>query len=133
MSLKNGSVMTGATGITVVAGSALALTTGPNQVQNGIQVIAAADTDYRIRRNATFKVKTPTLSADGIYSKDKLSATYVAPKILASGKTVFNLVRVEREIHPESTAAEKSELLLIGAQLLNDSDYASFWSAGSLE
>lgn len=133
MSLKNGSVMTGATGITVVAGSALALTTGPNQVQNGIQVIAAADTDYRIRRNATFKVKTPTLSADGIYSKDKLSATYVAPKILASGKTVFNLVRVEREIHPESTAAEKSELLLIGAQLLNDSDYTSFWSAGSLE
>lgn len=132
MSLKNGVVKTGATGITVVGGTDLTLTTGPVQVPNGIQVIAAADADFRTRRNCTFKVKLPTLSS-GIYSKDKKTVTFVSPKLLADGTTVFNLIRIEREVHPESTAGEAFELKLVGAQLLCDADYDAFWVAGSLE
>jgi hypothetical protein len=54
------------------------------------------------------------------------------PKILADGSTEYNLIRIEREVHPESTAAEALELNIQGAQLLFDSEVLAFWSAGSL-
>lgn len=132
MAIQNAVVKSGSTAMTPTGGSDVTFTPDGLSVANGIHVADAAQTDYRIRRNMTLKNKVPTLLADGSYSKDKKSVTLVAPKILASGKTVFNLIRLEREVHPESTAAEALDLCMIGAQLLSDSDFTAFWSSGSL-
>jgi len=51
---------------------------------------------------------------------------------LASGKVVNNVLRVEREVHPEYSAANATDLNKLAAQLLVDTDADNFWSAGSL-
>lgn len=132
MPIQSAVVKTGATGLTVVGGSDMSFSPDGVSVPNGIHVSVAADTDFRVRRNCTVKQKLPTLISGGGYSKDKKTITFVAPKILADGSTVFNLIRIEREVHPESSAAEALELNLIGGQALADADFASFWAGGSL-
>jgi hypothetical protein len=132
MPLNGAQIMAGATSCSVTGGSSKTFTPDGQTVANGIHLIDASQPDYRIRENMTIKQKVPTIDSAGVYSKDKKSITIVIPKILESGKTVFNLIRIEREVHPESTSAEATELLLQGAQVLFDSDFASFWSAGSL-
>lgn len=132
MPIQGAIVKSGSTAMTPTGGSDQTFTPDGVSVPNGIHVADAAQTDYRIRRNITVKNKVPTLLADGTYSKDKKSVTLVAPKILASGKTVFNLIRIEREVHPESTAAEALDLVMVGAQLCADTDFAAFWSSGSI-
>jgi len=132
MGLQSTGINDGASSVAPTGGSLMTFTPDGVSVTNGVHLANAAQADFRIRENATCKVKNPTLQADGTYSKDKKSITYVEPKILASGKTVFNLIRIEREVHPESTAAEALNLNLMGAQWLSDSDVAAFWSAGSL-
>lgn len=132
MSLQNCTVMSGATGLTVVGGSAETFTPDGLTVASGIHIADAAQPDFRIRKNMTAKNRPPVLNSDGTYTKDKKSITIVAPKLLASGKTQFNLIRIEREIHPESTAAEAKELNMLGGQALSDTDFDAFWTAGSL-
>jgi len=132
MSLQNAIIKAGASAMTPTGGADETFTPNGVTVPNGVQIADAAQADYRIRKNITIKVRNPSLDSTGVYSKDKKSMIFVAPKILASGKTVFNLIRIEREVHPESTAAEALELCMAGAQLLSDSDFATFWSAGSL-
>lgn len=132
MPVQGSIVKSGSTAMTPTGGSDLTLTTDGVSVTNGVHIADAAQSDFRIRRNATVKNKVPTLQANGTYSKDKKSITFVAPKLLADGSTVFNLIRIEREVHPESTAAEALDLNMIGAQLLADTDFTAFWSAGSL-
>lgn len=131
MSVQNGSILAGGT-VTAAGGSAVTYTPDGQTVPNGIHLINAQVVDFRIRPNVTLKTKLPSLDSSQVYSKDRKTVLLVIPKILASGKTVFNLIRIEREIHPESTAAEALEFNIQGAQFLVDSDYASFWSAGSI-
>lgn len=131
MSIQNAVVKAGATGLTVVGGTDMSLTPDGLSVANGIHVSNAAETDFRIRENLTVKYKQPTFNG-GVYSKDRKSMVYVEPKILTDGSTVFNLIRIEREVHPETTAAEALNLNMIGGQLLSDTDFTSFWAGGNL-
>lgn len=131
MPIQSAQIKTGATGLTVVGGTDMSFSPDGVSIPSGVHVSVATDADYRIRRNMTLKNKPPTLS-NGVYSKDKKALTFVAPKILASGATVFNLIRIEREVHPETSAAEALELNMVGGQGLSDADFASFWSAGNL-
>lgn len=132
MSLANAVLKAGATGLTTVGGADVTFGPDGQAVANGLHIAVAADTDFRVRRNMTIKNKVPALMADGSYTKSKKSVTFVQPKILANGQTVFNLVRVEIECHPESTASENTELSFIGGQILGDSDFTAFWDSGSL-
>jgi len=127
--------------MTLSAGVTLTPSGGTNQVfaddgitiQNGVHLIVPADTDYETRRQATAKYRPPAYNAnDGSYGKDKKSISYAVPIVLASGKVVFNTIRVEREVHPELSASDAAEMLKIGAQLLDHSDTSAFWSTGSL-
>jgi hypothetical protein len=132
MPLQSAVVKRGATSASVVGGSDVTFTPDGQAVGNGIHIADSSQTDFRIRQNMTIKNKVPTLLGDGTYSKDRKTISIVAPKILADGTTVFNLIRIEREVHPESTAAEAFELLMLAAQAVSDSDFLSFWSSGSL-
>lgn len=132
MAISGGSIVKGASAMTPTGGTAMTLTLDGVTIPNGIHVANALQTDFRIRENATFKNRSPVLAGDGTYGKGKQSVTLTLPKILASGKVVFNLVRIEIECHPESTVAENLDLRMLGAQLCSDTDFSSFWSSGSL-
>lgn len=133
MPLNGAIVKKDATGITVTAGTDQTFTNDGAAIVNGVHLVDAGQADYRIRRNLTFKVKQPTYSPVSGYSKDRKGVTLTCPKILADGTTVFNLIRIEREIHPESTAAEMLDVNRVAAQLLSDADFDAFWSVGSLQ
>lgn len=132
--------MSGIQTMTVKTGATMAPTGGTDlvfapdgvTVQNGVHLNVPATTDYRVRQTATVKYRQPSLGSDGVYTKDKKSVSYSVPLVLASGKTVFNTIRIEREVHPEASAALALDLNVIGAQFLSDSEAASFWSAGAL-
>lgn len=132
MPLNGAVVKKDATGITVTAGTDQTFTSDGAPINSGIHLVDAGQTDYRIRRSMTVKVKQPVYNATTGYSKDRKSITLTQPKILASGVTVFNVLRIEREVHPESTAAEALDINRVGAQLMSDADFDSFWSVGSL-
>lgn len=132
MPLSSAIVKTGATAMTPTGGSDKTFTPDGQVVPGGIHLADAAQADFRVRDNIALKSKVPTLLGDGTYSKAKRSVTIVMPRLLASGKTVFNLARLEVEVHPEMTAALELDLRMIASQVLADTDFSSYWTAGSL-
>lgn len=131
MPLNGMSFLLGGT-VSASGGTAKTFTSDGQVVAQGIHLIDASVTDYRTRPNATVKFKPPTLSSDGSYSKAKHTFVGVRPFIDSAGKTHFNLVRTEIEIHPEASATELAYLRSQGAQQLTDTDTDSFWSTGSI-
>lgn len=126
--------------LTILAGATLSATGGTSKTYtpDGVTIVGGAHlsdasvTDFRVRPTISAKAKMPSLAPDGGWSKGKYSLTHSVPMTTASGKVVFNLVRVELEVHPELSAADALELRNKGAQLLFDSDLTNFWQAGSL-
>jgi hypothetical protein len=131
MSIIGSSIKTGATSASVTGGSDITFALTGQAVTNGLNVSVSEDTDYRIRRNATFKSRVPSVS-NGAYSKGKNEVVFVQPMLLDSGEVVFNNVRISLEVHPALAAASVTDLRMIGAQLLTDLDYESFWTLGAL-
>lgn len=132
MGLQSLVVKQNATAITPTGGTDVTFTPDGQTVPNGLHVADAAQADFRIRRNITFRNRPPALQPDGTYSKAKLVISYSQPKLLASGKTTFNVRRLEIETHPETTAAEQAELDFVIAQLAGSTGTASFRATGSL-
>lgn len=131
MGLKNMSLSTGAT-ISATGGTAIVFADDGVTVQNGVHLVVPATADYRVRESATAKFRPPVVDNDGQYSRDKKSISYNVPMVTAAGKIVNNVIRVEREVHPEFSAANAITLNKIAAQLLFDTDTDNFWAVGSL-
>lgn len=132
MGLKNMSLLASAT-IAPSGGSALVFADDGVTVPNGVHLVVPADTDYQTRRSVTAKYRPPTFNqATSSYGKDKKSISLTLPIVLTDGKVVFNVIRVEREVHPSVSAAACTELNKLAAQLLVDADTDNFWAAGSL-
>lgn len=132
MGLKTMSLLTGAT-VAASGGTALAFAEDGVSISNGLHLMIPADADYQTRRMVTVKHKPPTIDAKtGVYSKDKKSISLTLPQVLTSGVVVFNVIRIEREVHPSLSAASALELTKLGAQLLVDDDVVNFWATGSL-
>jgi len=131
MGLKNMSLLSSAT-ITPSGGTALVFSDDGVTIQNGVHLVVPADADYRTRRSITAKYRPPVVDKDGVYTKDKKYLSITIPQILASGKIVNNVWRVEREVHPELAAASCTEGNKIAAQLLFDADLDAFWASGSV-
>lgn len=133
MSLKNMTLLAGATIAAPTGGTTINIVDDGQTVQNGVHLIVSEDTDYLTRRQITVKNRVPTLDVKtGAYGKDKKSMSYSKPITLANGTVVFNTIRIEREIHPSTSAADALEFNKIGAQLLSDADTTAFWATGSL-
>lgn len=132
MGLKTMSLLAGAS-VAATGGTALVFADDGVTIQNGVHLVVPADADYQTRRQVTAKYKPPTLDPKtNAYSKDKKSISLSLPQVLTDGRVVFNVIRIEREVHPSLSAAAAAELNLLGAQLLIDADVSSFWGAGSL-
>lgn len=132
MGLKSMSLLAAAT-VSASGGTALVFSDDGVTVPNGLHLIVPADADYQTRRQATVKYRPPTLDAKtGQYGKDKKSICLARPKVLSDGKVIFETFRIEREVHPSTSAADVAELNKLGAQLAVDSDTDGFWVSGSL-
>lgn len=132
MSLTSFAILAGGTN-SAAGGTSKTYANDGKAVAGGVHVADASVTDFRIRPNITFQYREPKYdSVKKTFSKGKVKATLVIPKILASGSVEYNLIRIEREVHPESTATEHLELLIQGAQLCFDSELAAFWATGSM-
>lgn len=132
MSISGGIINIGAT-LSQTGGTAKTLSSDFQAIPNGIHVVDNSQSDFRIRPNATFRIKPPTLQPDGSWSKMKHSFTYVEPALDAvTGKITFNLVRVEREVQPDLSAASQVNLLTTGCQLCIKSPFTLFWANNEL-
>lgn len=130
MTMKNMSLLSGAT-VASTGGTALVFSDNGVTIPNGVQLVVPADPALATRRSVTARVRAPALGRDGVYGKDKKVMSFNVPLTLANGKIVNNVIRVEREVHPELPDADAAELNKIGAQLLTDSDTTAFWTVGS--
>lgn len=118
--------------VSTTGGTSKVYTPDGMEVKNGIHLIDASVADFRIRPSITARYTAPKLLSDGSYTKGKLSLAESVPMLLESGKTVFNVVRSEIEIHPEATATVLAEMRKKGAQLFTVVSTDSYWQAGSL-
>lgn len=131
MALSSFAVLAGGTN-SASGGTSKTYSADGKPVPGGLHVSDTSVTDFRVRPNITFRFREPKYNSTlKTFSKNKQTATLVIPKLLASGSVEYNLIRIEREVHPESTAAEMLELNIQGAQLLFDSEVAQFWATGS--
>jgi len=126
------SVTEGAT-YTPAGGSDVTFDLTGEQVANGVVLGNMDEEDFFSREKLYATVRMPALQGDGEYSKQKNSVRIVRPATLASGKVVYNLIRIETEVHPESGVAEVDNLLTMGMSLINSSDAELFWHSGSLK
>lgn len=131
MGLKNMSLLTGGTN-SAAGGAALVFADDGTTITNGVHLVVPATADYRVRQSCTAKYRAPRILVDGTYTRDFKSISYNVPLIFATGKVVNNVIRVEREVHPEMSAAAVLDLNTILAQMLFDTDTTNFWAAGSL-
>lgn len=130
MGLTSFSILDGAASIAASGGTAKTYSTDGQTVQDGIHVIDASVTDFRVRPEVLFKTRRPIFK-NGRWNKDKKGFLLVEPILLADGTTEYNSLRVERLIHPETTDAKALSFNTRGAQLLTGASQASYWSTGS--
>lgn len=132
MPITGMTLMKNATSGTTVGGTSTTFNEDGVEVKNGKHVADLAELSFALRSNITFRNRNPVLNPDGSYTKAKRTISLVVPKQLANLSYAFNLARIEIEMHPEMSAAEMTNLRMLAAQLLTDSDVISFIDAGSL-
>lgn len=133
MALKNATLATSPTSITVTGGTAV--TFGDfGSTNNAVNLAVTSDSDFRLRRKISAKVQVPKSlpSAPNGYSQARESLEIKIPKLLANGKYTENAIQISLRTDVETTDAEKQILLDLAAQTCFDADFSSFWKAQSL-
>lgn len=132
MGLQTATILDGAT-CSATGGTSKSYQPDGLPVTRGVHCIDTSVTDFKVRPQFSAQVKQPVLASDGItWSKGRKTVTFQIPKVLASGKQIFPLVRIEFEDHPDMSDAEKTRILNIAGQILFDADFTNFWLLGSL-
>lgn len=130
MGLKNMTLKSGGT-IGVTGGTDLVFADDGQTINGGVHLIVPATADYREREEVTARSTTPTLDKNGKFSKLSRRLTFVRPKQLEDLSFVRNTMRMELQVHPETTQAEIDAILSLASQFTSDSDVTAFWRTGS--
>lgn len=134
MGVQNATLLVGGT-VSTAGGTSTAFVPNGATINGGIQIVDSVSTNAVTRASITLKtIKSAVFDmATGLFTgKTKRQVQLVRPKVLASGRVVFPLIRIEIEVHPDNTDAEIMQLLSEGAQLLTDTDFTPFWKIGSI-
>lgn len=131
MALSNATLLDSAT-ISATGGTTVNFAPSGKNIVDGVEIVDTGATDYATRCSVSLRVKMPTYNRNTVsWSKGKRMISLVMPKTLASGETVFPVVRIEVEDHPEQTVAERLEMRKRAAQILTDTDFTQFFDTGS--
>lgn len=128
----NGSVIKEGATYAPTGGSDITFTNTGERIANGIVAVNKAETTFTAREKLICVSRPPVLGSDGRYSKQKQSLRISRPLVLSDGSVVYNVARVEIEVHPLSASGEGTNLLSLVSGCINDSDFIDFWSVGSL-
>jgi len=131
MSLVNGSIPVGAT-FAPAGGTARTLISLGNDLSN-LKLLINDAAAFIVRKliNVTVKPATPNASSPGGYTPMRHRCNYQVPILLAGGEYHVNQLNVELIVHPETSDAQKTEMLSIGSCMINDADFTTFWTTGS--
>lgn len=135
MSVQNASLTSAPSSYTITGGTALAFSSMGPAVDGAAVLVATADTDLRTRRSLRVASKPARVSpgAPNGYTQERRTLTFYQPIALANGKYTVNTVQVTMAYDIEAAAAKVTELRDLVAQALGlDSDFADFWTKGSL-
>ena len=135
MAIQNGTLMAGATGLTVTGGTSKSLTLTSQKVTNGINVKDMSVTDARLRPSWSFSATPAVYDAKtGLWSKAKKTASLSIPYLPIAGQPVvhFPVIRTELGDFPDMSVAAITEHILLMAQCLSDADFVQFWLNGAL-
>jgi hypothetical protein len=93
-----------------------------------------ADTEYLTQKSIDFSVTEPRVnpSLPNGYTQQKRIAKLKIPLELDNGNRTVNTVTITMSCDIETSAAERTELMMLGSQLLGDSDFTDFWQSGDL-
>lgn len=131
MSLKNMTLTTTAA-LGAGGGDPIVFTDDGITIPNGVHLVVPGDVNYLERRTVTAKVRLPVIDAKtGAYGKDKKTVSFTIPR-LVDGKMIFNVIRIEREVHPTLDGDNVALLNAAAAQILLSADTVNFWAAGSV-
>lgn len=120
-----------ATAIAVTGGTDMTFTVDGLPVANGTHVSNAAQADFRLRENATFKYRPPVQNPDKSWKKGKWSVSYSEPAVDANGTMTYDTGRLEVELAPTSAASVGVNIRRMLAQLATDTDLDNFYASGS--
>lgn len=127
MTIKDASVLVGTT-LSGTGGTATGFLDGGDSV--GIHNVALDDSSEFINQTGLqFTTKAPKVlaSAPNGYTQRRCTVVIQRPLALDNDGRTVNTLRMELAVDIETTAAEVSSLLELGAQVLFDSDYSDFW------
>lgn len=132
--LQNGQITAGSTAmsLSITGGSAITLTKVSGS-GNSNEFVVSTDTDTRTRRRikATTSKATANNGMASGFTLDKGTLELISPKTLANGKMDYPKITVTYNTSVENTAAEKTELRRLLAQMALDSDFDDFWNIQS--
>lgn len=133
MPVTSASILVGATA-SLSGGTATPFVSSAQAVVNGVQIVASGDTNPATRRNMTLKSRAANLDpSTGKYSgKEKRQFVICVPEVLSDGSITFDLIRIEIEAHPQSSAGKMALLRGYGLSVLADTDFDNFVNLGSL-
>lgn len=130
MAITNMSLLTGPT-ISVTGGTAQTFAPDGTKVNRGIAVSDVAVDSITSRHQAVFKNTPGTLQPDKTWSKDRRTAKYVIPEVLADGSIDFATLEITLVKSPLRGATTVNALKEKGIQLIQDADCTNFWLNGS--
>lgn len=130
MPLQGSTLSEGAT-TSSTGGTSKTYSVNGNKVTNGIYLIDASVTDFRVRPYIIAKSVAPKL-VNGKWKKGSITLQIGRPKILADGTQEFPNIEITLEWHPENTQAEVDMLVNLAAQSCCDADFTTFWRTGAL-
>lgn len=133
MSVDNLALNEGGTFNAPTGGSTTTFNPNGETVANGVVSHNDSEADFYAREKLYAVTRQPAVGSDGEYTKMKNSLRIVRPSTLASGKVVYNLIRIELEVHPEDGSAEAQNLISLGTSALNSADAEDFFLFGSLK
>lgn len=132
MPIQSASILIGPA-ISVSGGTAQTFSPDGNVISRGIQISDSSEADIRTRDLMIFKNTNGQLQSGNTWSKDKRSVKIVSPDLLPDGITQdFPFLEITLVKSPLHTAAKLTALKEKGIQVLNDADFAAFWTSGSM-
>lgn len=132
MSIAAGSVKKDGTLLTPSDGTATAMNTLGNTRRE--HPVYFDGTDFLVRSDALFSVKTPKVSsvAPNGYTQARAILQIKVPLALDNGLSTVNSFNVEFSYDVETTAAEKATIRGLAAQIIYESAFDAFWDQLSM-